>query len=126
MDSGWSVGDEGDEFGRIIADKTIFDIPQLATYLHGRGLKLGLYVVPGYFANDAQKKVIGTNYTLAEIGNGHNNGLARIDLNYSHPGAQLWCNSVVDLFAQWSPPQLGLHRSLHSPLSTLRRLGVSI
>ena len=101
LDSGWSVGAEGDQYGRIIYDTSIFNIPQLASYLHGKGLQLGLYVVPGYFANDAQKMVIGTNYTLSDIGNGHSNGLARIDLNYSHPGAQLWCNSVVNLFAQW-------------------------
>jgi alpha-galactosidase len=70
-------------------------------HLHSKGLKLGVYVVPGYFANDANKIVLGTNYSLSEIGNGHNNGLARIDLNYSHPGAQKWCNSVIDQFAQW-------------------------
>lgn len=45
--------------------------------------------------------VVGTNDTLSEIGNGHNNGLARIDLTCSHPGAQVRCNSVIDLFAQW-------------------------
>jgi alpha-galactosidase len=101
LDSGWSVGAEGDEYGRIIYDSSIFNIPQLADHLHSKGLKLGVYVVPGYFANDANKTVLGTNYSLFEIGNGHNNGLARIDLNYSHPGAQEWCNSVIDQFAQW-------------------------
>jgi alpha-galactosidase len=101
LDSGWSVGAEGDEYGRITYDSSIFNIPQLADHLHSKGLKLGVYVVPGYFANDANKTVIGTNYSLSEIGNGHNNGLARIDLNYSHPGAQKWCNSVIDQFAQW-------------------------
>lgn len=101
LDSGWSVGAEGDEYGRIIYDSSIFNIPQLADHLHSKGLKLGVYIVPGYFANDANKIVLGTNYTLSEIGNGHNNGLARIELNYSHPGAQKWCNSVINLFAQW-------------------------
>ncbi|CAF0870223.1 unnamed protein product [Adineta steineri] len=101
LDSGWSVGAEGDEYGRIIYDNSIFNIPQLADHLHSKNLKLGVYIVPGYFANDANKTVFGTNYTLSEIGNGHNNGLARIDLNYSHPGAQKWCNSVIDQFAQW-------------------------
>lgn len=101
LDSGWSIGANGDEYGRIIYDQSIFDIPQLANDLHSQNLELGLYVVPGYFANDNQKFVFGTNYTLSQIGNGHNNGLARIDLNYSHPGAQLWCNSVINLFAEW-------------------------
>jgi alpha-galactosidase len=88
LDSGWSVGAEGDDYGRITYDSSIFNIPQLADHLHSKGLKLGVYVVPGYFARDANKTVLGTNYSLSEIGNGHNNGLARIDLNYSHPGAQ--------------------------------------
>ncbi|CAF0830400.1 unnamed protein product [Adineta steineri] len=101
LDSGWSVGAQGDEYGRIIYDSSIFNIPQLADHLHSKNLKLGVYIVPGYFANDANKTVFGTNYSLSEIGNGHNNGLARIDLNYSHPGAQKWCNSVIDQFAQW-------------------------
>ncbi|UJR17374.1 hypothetical protein I4U23_004269 [Adineta vaga] len=108
LDSGWSVGAEGDEYGRIIYDSSIFNIPQLADYLHSKNLKLGIYVVPGYFANDVNKFVFGTNYTLSQIGNGHNNGLARIDLNYSHPGAQLWCNSVVDQFAQWGVDMIKL------------------
>ncbi|CAF4227103.1 unnamed protein product, partial [Adineta steineri] len=30
LDSGWSVGAEGDEYGRIIYDSSIFNIPQLA------------------------------------------------------------------------------------------------
>lgn len=101
LDSGWSVGAEGDKYGRIIYDSSIFNIPQLADYLHSKGLKLGVYVVPGYFANDANKTVFGTNYTLSDIGNDHNNGLARIDLNYSHPGSQKWCNSVIDQFTEW-------------------------
>ncbi|CAF1566645.1 unnamed protein product [Adineta ricciae] len=108
LDSGWSVGANGDEYGRIIYDSSIFDIPQLADHLHRKGLKLGVYVVPGYFANDANKFVFGTNYTLSQIGNGHNNGLARIDLNYSHPGAQIWCNTVVDQFAQWGVDMIKL------------------
>ena len=108
LDSGWSVGANGDQYGRIIYDQSLFDLPQLANYLHSRNLQLGIYVVPGYFANDGEKTVFGTNYTLSQIGNGHNNGLARIELNYSHPGAQLWCNSVVNLFADWGVDMIKL------------------
>ncbi|CAF1374513.1 unnamed protein product [Rotaria magnacalcarata] len=108
LDSGWSMGANGDEYGRIIYDSSIFNILQLADHLHSIGLKLGVYVVPGYFANDANKTVLGTNYSLFEIGNGHNNGLARIDLNYSHPGAQKWCNSVIDQFAEWGVDMIKL------------------
>lgn len=33
LDSGWSVGGNGDDFGRIIADPSKFDIPALADHL---------------------------------------------------------------------------------------------
>lgn len=33
LDSGWSVGGNGDDFGRIIADSSKFDIPSLADHL---------------------------------------------------------------------------------------------
>ncbi|KAI9729306.1 MAG: hypothetical protein M1834_006977 [Cirrosporium novae-zelandiae] len=108
LDSGWSVGSEGDEYGRITYDTSVFDIPTLADHLHDEGLKLGVYVVPGYFESDANKTIKGTNYTLSEIGNGHNNGMSRIDLNYSHPGAQLWCNSVLDQFSEWGVDMIKL------------------
>lgn len=36
LDSGWFVGAEGDQYGRIIYDNTIFNIPQLANHLHGK------------------------------------------------------------------------------------------
>jgi len=45
LDSGWSVGANGDEYGRIIYDSSNgWDIPSLAEHLHDNGMLLGIYV----------------------------------------------------------------------------------
>ncbi|KAH8120798.1 hypothetical protein ACSS6W_009858 [Trichoderma asperelloides] len=100
LDSGWSVGDHGDDFGRLIYDDTVFDIPSLASSLHSQGLKMGVYVVPGAFINDANKTIFGTETTIGEVCTG-NEGLARCVFDYTRPETQAWHNSVVNLFASW-------------------------
>ncbi|KAI5927090.1 glycoside hydrolase superfamily [Camillea tinctor] len=100
LDSGWSVGDRGDDFGRIIYNDTIFDIPGLADHLHSQGLLLGVYVVPGAFHADEGKTILGTNVTIGSVCSG-DNGLSRCNLDYSQPAVQQWFNSVVDQFATW-------------------------
>ncbi|KAI8959011.1 glycoside hydrolase family 27 protein [Daldinia sp. FL1419] len=100
LDSGWSVGGNGDEFGRIIYDSSIFDIPNLASHLHAEGLLLGVYVVPGAFIADEAKTIYGTNVTIGSVCSG-DNGLARCNFDYSQPVVQEWHNSVVDQFASW-------------------------
>lgn len=45
IDSGWSIGLHGDEYGRVVADEAVFpDMKQLGDDLHSRGLKLGIYI----------------------------------------------------------------------------------
>ncbi|KAI0109198.1 glycoside hydrolase [Nemania sp. FL0031] len=100
LDSGWSVGGNGDDFGRIIADSSKFDIPALADHLHNEGLKLGVYVVPGAFIADEAKTILGTSVTIGSVCSG-DNGLARCNFDYSRPEVQQWHNSVVDQFASW-------------------------
>ncbi|KAI1245412.1 hypothetical protein MGN70_012302 [Eutypa lata] len=100
LDSGWSVGGNGDDFGRIIADSSKFDIPSLADHLHAEGLLLGVYVVPGAFIADEAKTILGTSVTIGSVCSG-DNGLARCNFNYSDPAVQQWHNSVVDQFASW-------------------------
>ncbi|KAI1357498.1 glycoside hydrolase [Xylaria arbuscula] len=100
LDSGWSVGGNGDDFGRIIPDPSKFDIPALADHLHSQGLMLGVYVVPGAFIADEAKTILGTNVTIGSVCSG-DNGLARCNFNYSLPEVQQWHNSVVDQFASW-------------------------
>ncbi|KAI1470658.1 glycoside hydrolase family 27 protein [Daldinia caldariorum] len=96
LDSGWSVGGNGDEFGRIIYDSSIFDIPSLASHLHAEGLLLGVYVVPGAFIADEAKAIFGTNVTIGSVCSG-DNGLARCNFDYSQPAVQEWHNSVESI-----------------------------
>jgi alpha-galactosidase len=110
IDSGWSVGDSGDQYGRIIPDTSKFnDLPGLASYLHGKGIKLGLYLLPGAFEADASKTVFGTNIQIGYLfnnsvdpsGETSNSFYARVNFDYSQDGVQQWHNSVVNLLASW-------------------------
>jgi|SRR5579862_1027089 len=103
LDSGWSVGDQGDDYGRIQYDTSKFDLPTLAAHLHSQNLKLGVYILPGYFYKDGSKTIYGTNppITFTEAGAGTCNSLARCAFNYAANGAQEYCNSVVNQFASW-------------------------
>ncbi|EJT98168.1 glycoside hydrolase, partial [Dacryopinax primogenitus] len=101
LDSGWSIGDHGDEHGRIMYVEKQLDLPALADHLHAKGLKLGVYVVPGAFSKDANKTIYGTHIRLNNTFTGHDNGLSRIDFNYTRDGVQQWHDSVVNQFAEW-------------------------
>jgi alpha-galactosidase len=100
LDSGWSVGGNGDEYGRIIFDTSVFNLTTLSQHLHDQGQKLGVYVVPGAFLADVNKTILGTDVTIGEVCSG-NNGLARCNFDFSQPAVQTWHDSVVDLFAEW-------------------------
>lgn len=112
MDSGWSVGDHGDDNGRIIPNQTVFatmSISRFAENLHATGMKLGIYVVPGAFVNDGDKLVKGTkiqikslfNTTVTGIDGVSNSYLARNDFDYTKDGVQQWHDSQVELFKSW-------------------------
>lgn len=46
IDSGWSQGVIGDEYGRIVNNVTFFpDMKKLGDDLHDQGLKLGIYIL---------------------------------------------------------------------------------
>ncbi|KAK2752876.1 hypothetical protein FQN54_008029 [Arachnomyces sp. PD_36] len=107
LDSGWSVGDEGDEYGRIIGEESLFDIPALADHLHDRGLKLGLYVLPGAFVNDGKKTIKGTNDQIGSVCEG-DNGFTRCNFDFDKEATQKWHDSVVELFAQWGVDMIKL------------------
>ncbi|ORY58394.1 glycoside hydrolase superfamily [Pseudomassariella vexata] len=83
LDSGWSVGANGDDFGRIIYDTNNFDIPSLAYHVHDEGLLLVVYLVPGAFIADEGKTILDTNIMIGSI----------------EPVVQQWHPSVVDQFA---------------------------
>ncbi|KAH7051347.1 family 27 glycoside hydrolase [Macrophomina phaseolina] len=111
LDSGWSLPSEGDEFGRIAYDTSLFDIPSLAEHLHSNGAKLGIYILPGFFAKDAEKTIFGTHIKLSSIQSDEKDpcrAMERCNINYSASGAQEWCNSNVQQFADWGVDLLKL------------------
>ncbi|KAI0004379.1 glycoside hydrolase [Xylariaceae sp. FL0662B] len=112
FDSGWSKPYDGDEYGRIVPEPSVFDtmsIQDFAAKLHQNGMKLGIYMIPGAFVADANKKVEGTNMTIGSLFNttedprpGVSNAYnARNDFDYTKPGVQQWHDSVVKLFNSW-------------------------
>lgn len=101
LDSGWSVGGNGDDNGRLIPDTSAFSsITGLADRLHGKDLKLGVYVVPGAFLADVNKTILGTDVTVGSVCSG-DEGLARCVFDYSQEAVQTWHDSVVAQFAEW-------------------------
>ncbi|EGG11933.1 family 27 glycoside hydrolase [Melampsora larici-populina 98AG31] len=124
IDSGW--GDAVlDRFGRMQLDHKKYPsgIESLSRYLSGKGLKLGLYYLPGIDSRAVRSKsrVLATNFTANEIvkcagiqmssqktnvsschrpyANAFKAGYA---LNYSHPGAQAYVDSIVDQLYSWN------------------------
>lgn len=103
IDSGWSVGCSGDDNGVMENDPTIIpDVHDLADFLHGKSLKLGLYVVPGGFQADANKTIEGTNIKLGSVFNSSDpTPNCRAGFNYGQDGVQQWHDSVVKKFLGW-------------------------
>lgn len=124
LDSGWQ-DPELDEYGRIVLNRQTFPsgIDHLQSYLARRGLKLGLYYLPGIDARAVRDRapIMNTDYTADQIiqcpftrhpmshqahhdchrpfANAFQSGYA---LNYSHPGSQMYIDSVVDGLYSWN------------------------
>jgi hypothetical protein len=109
-----SQGPDVDGFGRWVTDPAKFPpsgstdgIKVLAEYIHGKGLKFGLYVTPGisHQAVVLNTPIEGTPYHAADIAtttaekNYNCKGMVGID--YSKPGAQEFINSWANQFASW-------------------------
>jgi Alpha galactosidase A/NPCBM-associated, NEW3 domain of alpha-galactosidase/Alpha galactosidase C-terminal beta sandwich domain/Carbohydrate binding module (family 35) len=116
-----SQGPNVDEFGRWVIDGTAFPssgsrngIQAVADYVHGKGLKFGLYMTPGISKQAvAQNTAIeGTPYHAADIAtttdekNYNCRGMVGID--YSKPGAQEFIDSWAKQFASWDVDYLKL------------------
>lgn len=102
-------------YGRWVIDSSRFPphgdtngIKAVADYLHGLGMKFGIYVTPGISKQAVSKStpIEGTSYTAAGIAepsireNNYNcRGVVRI--NYDKPGAQEFINSWADMLASW-------------------------
>lgn len=83
-------------------------IKALAEYIHGLGMKFGIYVTPGISKQAVRKNtpILGTPYTAGEIAepsikeNNYNCG-GMVGINFTKPGAQQYINSWADRFARW-------------------------
>ena len=108
IDAGWQQG--YDRYGRPKANLKKFPggMAPLARWLHHRGLKLGIYQLPGippslYQANDP---IFGTHYTTRQIVYKNSTHGSTLDhksymLNFHTPGAMAYLQSCADLFAHW-------------------------
>jgi len=109
LDDGWSQG--FDDHGRLQPNPRRFPdgIAPLAKYVHDKGLKLGIYMLPGLrvTAWQANGTVAGTDIHLQDIaditkqGNTENKGAKAYRIDYSKPGAREYVQSYVDMLASW-------------------------
>lgn len=119
IDDGWyqCPGPQGpnvDTNGRWIVNSASYPgagsqngVQALAAYVHGLGLKFGIYETPGISSQAVTENtpILGTSYTADDIAtsasqNNYNcGGMLKVD--YSKPGAQAYTDSVVDELASW-------------------------
>ncbi|MCW2894723.1 MAG: glycoside hydrolase clan [Actinomycetia bacterium] len=119
LDDGWyqcpgSQGPNVDSYGRWVVNTASYPaagsengIQALAAYVHGLGLKFGIYETAGISSQAvaANTPILGTSDTADGIAtttsqaNYNCGGMEAI--NYSAPGAQAYVNSVVDELASW-------------------------
>jgi hypothetical protein len=124
-----SQGPAVDQYGRWVIDTGKFPpdsgtgrngIQVVADYVHGLGLKFGLYVTPGISAQAVAQNtpILGpdgqpTGYTADQIAepsvreNNYNCG-GMVGIDYSKPGAQDFIDSWADEFASWGVDYLKL------------------
>jgi alpha-galactosidase len=107
IDGGW-YSSVTDEYGRMTYNSTRFDIPELGTYLHNKGLKLGLYNMPYIPCEAADKKIYGTDIKVGTTFNGIEDEFGFCYFNYSHPNTQLYHNSMIELWASWGTDMIKL------------------
>ncbi len=102
-----------DEFGRLIPCPVKFPssangagLKPLADYVHSLGLKFGIHIMRGIpvHAVNAKTPVKGTAFTADQISYEREqcpwfNSLRT--LNFAHPGAQAYYNSIFELYAAW-------------------------
>src|SRR5205814_9771184 len=99
-----------DANGRWQVDQSKYPggIKPLADFIHGLGLKFGLYVTPGIPANAVAKNspILGTSFHARDIADTSKleknyNCHHMYYINYSKPGAQEYINSFAQLYSSW-------------------------
>jgi alpha-galactosidase len=105
LDSGWqaSAGVDGDdsstdEYGRPVYNSTRFNIPKLSSWLHSKGLQLGLYTLLDAPCAAANKTIMGTKTKVGTLFNGNQDLIGLCSINFTNPLAQTYYNSILDLW----------------------------
>lgn len=121
-------GPDVDSYGRWVIDPSRFPARQdtngikaVADYVHGLGMKFGIYVTPGISMQAVRKNtpIQGTSYTAAQIAEpsveeSNYNCRGMVGIDYSKPGAQQFINSWVDMLASWGVDYIkldGMHNA---------------
>ena len=109
LDDGW--GQAFDEHGRLQPNPKKFPdgIAALAAYVHGKGLKLGIYMTPGLrvAAWQANGTVEGTQIHMQDIadvtqaGNTQGKDGNSYRLDFTKPGAREYTQSYANMLASW-------------------------
>jgi alpha-galactosidase len=107
LDSGWQAFEAVDEYGRIIYNDTRFNLPELASWLHERDLKLGVYIIPGVPCVAQNKTIKGTNIKVSDVWNGNFDEIF-CDWDFTKDGVQQWHDSVVEQWASWGVDMIKL------------------
>ncbi|KAJ5740390.1 hypothetical protein N7493_000262 [Penicillium malachiteum] len=107
IDDGW-YSDITDDYGRMVYNTTLFDMPTLADYLHDLSLDLGLYNRPGIPCEAANKTIYGTDVTVGSTFSGveDDNGYCYFD--YDNANTQVYHNTLIDLWAYWGVDMIKL------------------
>ncbi|HYY26713.1 MAG TPA: alpha-galactosidase [Chthoniobacterales bacterium] len=100
-----------DAYGRWVPDPSKFPdgMAALADYIHGLGLKFGMYVTPGIpvAAVNQNTPIEGTKYFAKDVADrsrtevNYNFGNVNYYIDFTKPGAQEFINSWARLFASW-------------------------
>jgi Alpha galactosidase A/Alpha galactosidase C-terminal beta sandwich domain len=102
-------------YGRWVTDPSKFPpqgdtngIKVVADYVHGLGMKFGIYVTPGISKQAVSRNtpIQGTSYTAAQIAEpsvteSNYNCHGMVGINYDKPGAQEFTNSWANMLAGW-------------------------
>jgi hypothetical protein len=106
IDSGWADG--YDEHGVPKPNLTTFPsgMDGMAAYLHGRGLRFGIYLGPGINQKlyDANPVIAGTTAHIRDIvapGQPGNTLKGTYKIDFDKPAARAYINSLVQQFAHW-------------------------
>lgn len=102
-------------------------IKVLADYLHGMGMKFGIYVTPGISKQAVSKNtpIKGTHYTAAQIAepsvkqDNYNCG-GMVKINFDKPGAQEFINSWADMLAGWGVDYIKLDGTKNSNVADVK------